>query len=155
RGGSGRGGIGSGKVPVVGAVERKGEVVARVTKSVDGATLKSFVRETVARQASVLVTDEWVGYRGLDAQYAHEVIKHTAGEYVRDWVHTNTIEGFWSQFKRQIFGIHHWVSEKHLDQYVGEATWRYNRRMANDGGRANALLAASEGKRLTYQALIS
>ena len=96
-----------------------------------------------------------MGYRGLDAEYVHAVIKHTAGEYVREGVHTNTIEGFWSLFKRQIFGIHHWVSEKHLDQYVGEATWRYNRRMANDGGRANALLAASEGKRLTYQALIS
>jgi transposase-like protein len=154
RGGSGRGGIGSGKVPVVGAIERKGAVVARVTKSVDGATLKGFVREVVSPKASVLVTDEWVGYRGLDSQYAHEVIKHTAGEYVRDWVHTNTIEGFWSQFKRQIFGIHHWVSEKHLDQYVGEATWRYNRREAEEGARVNSMLAATDGKRLRYNDLI-
>jgi transposase-like protein len=154
RGGSGRGGIGSGKVPVVGAIERKGAVVARVTKSVDGATLKGFVREAVSPQASVLVTDEWVGYRGLGAQYAHEVIKHTAGEYVRDWVHTNTIEGFWSQFKRQIFGIHHWVSEKHLDQYVGEATWRYNRRESEEGARVNSMLAATDGKRLRYNDLI-
>ena len=61
RGGSGRGGIGSGKVPVVGAISRKGEVVARATKSVDAATLKGFVRETVSRDAAMLVTDEWVG----------------------------------------------------------------------------------------------
>ena len=76
RGGSGRGGIGSGKVPVVGAIERKGQVVARAITSVDAATLKGFVRETVSRQASLLVTDEWVGYRGLNAEYAHAVIKH-------------------------------------------------------------------------------
>src|SRR5579864_9229631 len=95
RGGPGRGGIGSGKVPVVGAVERQGEVVARAIKSVDAATLKGFVRETVSRQAALLVTDEWVGYRGLDAEYAHVVIKHAGGEYVRGRAHTNTIEGFW------------------------------------------------------------
>ncbi len=154
RGGPGRGGIGSGKVPVVGAIERKGEVRARATKHVDAATLKGFVRETVSREAAMLVTDEWVGYRGLDAEYAHAVIKHTGGEYVRGDVHTNTIEGFWSQFKRQIFGIHHWVSEKHLDRYVDEATWRYNRREAAEGGRVNSMLAATDGKRLRYNELI-
>jgi hypothetical protein len=47
-------------------------------------------------KARLLVTDEWVGYRGLDAEYAHAVIKHTKGEYARDDAHTNTIEGFWS-----------------------------------------------------------
>ena len=155
RGRSGRGGIGSGKVPVVGAVEREGEVVARAVKSVDAATLKGFVREHVSRQAALLVTDEWVGYRGLDAEYAHAVIKHTAGEYVRAGAHTNTIEGFWSLLKRQIYGIHHWVSEKHLDQNVGEATWRYNRRGAEEGGRVNSMLAATDGKRLRYNDLIA
>jgi transposase-like protein len=155
RGGSGRGGIGSGKTPVVGAIERKGAVVARTIKRVDAATLKGFVRETVSRQASLLVTDEWVGYRGLDAEYAHAVIKHTAGEYVSGEAHTNTIEGFWSLFKRQIYGIHHWVSEKHLDQYVGEATWRYNRREAEEGARVNSMLAATNGKRLRYNDLIA
>jgi hypothetical protein len=96
-----------------------------------------------------------VGYRGLDAEYAHSVIKHTAGEYVRsEGAHTNTIEGFWSLFKRQIYGIHHWVSEKHLDQYVGEATWRHNRRDAEEGGRVNSMLAATDGKRLRYNELI-
>jgi transposase-like protein/IS1 family transposase len=155
RGGPGRGGIGSGKVPVVGAVERGGKVVAHSIRSVDSATLKGFVRAHVAQQAKLLVTDEWVGYRGLDAEYAHAVVKHTKGEYVRDDAHTNTIEGFWSLLKRQIYGIHHWVSPKHLDQYVGEATWRYNRREANEGGRVNSMLAATDGKRLRYNDLIA
>ena len=153
--GRGTGGIGSGKTPVVGAVERGGEVVARSTSSVDSATLKNFVREHVSHQAQLLVTDQWVGYRGLDAEYVHAIINHSKGEYVRDDAHTNTIEGFWSLLKRQIYGIHHWVSPKHLDQYVGEATWRYNRREASEGGRVNSLLAASDGKRLTYKELIA
>jgi transposase-like protein len=156
RGGPGRGGLGSGKVPVVGAIERKGEVFARASKSVDAATLKGFVRATVAPEVTMLVTDEWVGYRGLDQEYPHRVIKHTAGEYVaRGGAHTNTIEGFWSLFKRQVYGIHHWVSEKHLDRYVNEATWRYNRRAASEGGRVNSLLASANGKRLRYQDLIA
>ncbi|HEY1796660.1 MAG TPA: IS1595 family transposase [Stellaceae bacterium] len=155
RGGSGRGGLGSGKVPVVGAVERGGEVFARATKSVDAATLKGFVRTVVAPEVTMLVTDEWVGYRGLDREYPHRVVRHTAGEYVSPGgVHTQSIEGFWSLLKRQIYGIHHWVSEKHLDRYVSEATWRYNRRDAEEGGRVNSLLASTNGKRLRYRDLI-
>ena len=103
----------------------------------------------------MLVTDQWVGYRGLDAEYIHAIINHSKGEYVRDDAHTNTIEGFWSLLKRRIYGIHHWVSPKHLDQYVGEATWRYNRREASEGGRVNSMLAATDGKRLRYNDLIA
>lgn len=154
RGGSGRGGIGSGKTPVVGAVERGGEVFARATKSVDAHTLKSFVRENVSPKVDALFTDEWVGYRGLGSEYPHQVIRHTHGEYVKGRIHTQTIEGFWSLFKRQVYGIHHWVSTKHLDRYVNEATWRYNRRGAAEGGRVNSLLASTNGKRLRYRELI-
>ena len=154
RGGPGRGGLGSGKVPVVGAIERKGEVFARATKSVDGATLKAFIRETVSPQVAMLVTDEWVGYHGLSREFPHKVISHTRGEYVKGPIHTQTIEGFWSLFKRQVYGIHHWVSEKHLDRYISEATWRYNRRSASEGGRVNSLIASSDGKRLRYRELI-
>jgi len=82
------------------------------------------------------------------------VIRHTHGEYVKGRVHTQTIEGFWSLFKRQVYGIHHWISEKHLQRYVNEATWRYNRRDANEGGRVNSLLASTQGKRLRYRELI-
>lgn len=82
------------------------------------------MRENVSTQADALFTDEWIGYRGLSAEYPHHVIRHTHGEYVKGRTHTNTIEGFWSLFKRQVYGIHHWVSTKHLQRYVNEATWR-------------------------------
>jgi transposase-like protein len=96
RSGPGRGGMGSGKTPVVGAVERKGKVVARVIDTVSGDILRSFVHGAVSEKVSLLVTDEWVGYRGLDAEYPHRVIRHTQGQYVVGAIHTNTIEGFWS-----------------------------------------------------------
>jgi hypothetical protein len=114
RGGGGRGGIGSGKIPVVGAVERKGKIVTRVIENVDGDVLKSFVRGAVSEKVSLLVTDEWAGYRGLDAAYPHRVIRHSSGQYVVGAIHTNTIEGFWSIFKRGVVGTFHKVSAKYL-----------------------------------------
>ena len=118
RGGGGRGGMGSGKTPVVGAVSRKGKVVARVIETVSGDILKSFVRGAVSEKVSLLVTDEWVGYRGLDKEYRHAVIRHTAYEYVVGAIHTNTIESFWSIFKCGVVGTFHSVSAKYLPLYV-------------------------------------
>jgi hypothetical protein len=69
------------------------------------------------------------------------------------FVHTNTAESVWALLKRQIFGIHHWVSDKHLNRYVSEMTWRFNRRDMKVTGRMNDLFACVEG-RLTYKALI-
>jgi hypothetical protein len=115
-------------VPVVGAVERKGKVVARVINSVRSDVLKGFVRGAVSEKVSLLVTDQWVGYRGLDAEYPHEVINHAKGQYVVGAIHTNTIEGFWSIFKRGVVGTYHKVSAKYLPLYVAEFQFRYNNR---------------------------
>jgi transposase-like protein len=128
RGKGGRGGLGSGKIPVVGAVSRKGNVVTRVIESVDAVTLTRFVRETVSNKVGLLVTDQWTGYRYLRHEYPHRVIKHTAGEYVVGAIHTNTIEGFWSIFKRGVVGTFHKVSRKYLPLYVAEFQFRYNNR---------------------------
>jgi hypothetical protein len=128
RDGGGRGGLGSGKIPVVGAVARKGKVVARVIETVSGDILKTFVRGAVSEKVSLLVTDEWVGYRGLDKDYPHHVIRHTSGQYVVGAIHTNTIEGFWSIFKRGVVGTFHKVSAKYLPLYVAEFQFRYNNR---------------------------
>jgi hypothetical protein len=128
RGGGGRGGLGSGKTPVVGAVERKGNVVARVNETVSGEVLTKFVMDAVSDKVSLLVTDEWTGYRDIKKLYPHQVIKHTAGEYVVGAVHTNTIEGFWSIFKRGVVGSFHKVSRKYLPLYVAEFQFRYNNR---------------------------
>jgi hypothetical protein len=68
--------------------------------------------------------------------------------------HTNSIESVWALLKRQIIGVHHWVSPKHLDRYVGEMTYRMNRRELGEGERVNDLLSQVEG-RLTYKALIA
>ena len=131
-GGGGTGGIGSGKIPVVGAVQRKGKVVARVISSVNGETLKTFVRGAVSEKVSLLVTDQWVGYRGLDAEYPHGVINHSKGQYVVGAIHTNTIEGFWSIFKRGVVGTFHKVSAKYLPLHVAEFQFRYNNRDNED-----------------------
>lgn len=89
RGRPGRGSLGSGKKPFVGAVSRQGKVVARVVDSVDGKSLKGFVREVVSTKVSLLVTDESVGYHGLGRDYPNGVIRHTPNQYVVGAVHTD------------------------------------------------------------------
>ncbi len=131
-GGGGTGGIGSGKTPVVGAVERNGKVVARVINSVDAATLTAFVKGAVSEKVSLLCTDAWRGYRPLDGQFPHGVVDHSKGQYVIGAIHTNTIEGFWSIFKRGVVGTFHKVSAKYLPLYVAEFQFRYNNRANAD-----------------------
>ena len=129
-------------------------MIARVVGSTDAATLQGFVRESVSPEVSLLSTDDHGGYVGLSKSYPHKVVRHGRGEYVAGAVHTQTIDGYWSQLKRQIIGIHHWVSGKHLSRYVDESSWRYNQRKAGEGDRVNNLLAIVEG-RLTYKTLIA
>jgi transposase-like protein len=127
-GGSGTGGTGSGKSVVVGAVQRKGNVVARVIVNVQAATLEAFVHEAAPNKVSLLATDKWVGYKYLGKEYPHGMVDHAKGEYVIGAVHTNTIEGFWSLMKRGVVGTFHKVSKKYLPLYVAEFEFRYNNR---------------------------
>src|ERR1700680_3003074 len=113
-GGGGTGGIGSGKTPVVGAVSRKGNVVARVVANVTSDTLTAFVREAVSHKVSLLCTDQWPGYKRLDGGEPHGVIDHAKGQYVIGAIHTQTIEGFWSIFKRGVVGTFHKMSRKYM-----------------------------------------
>jgi hypothetical protein len=78
------------------------------------------------------VTDQWVGYKDLTPEFPHEVINHAAGQYVVGAVHTNTIEGFWSIFKRGVVGTFHKVSRKYMPLYVAEFQFRYNNRENED-----------------------
>jgi hypothetical protein len=93
---------------------------------------------------------------GLGKDYTHLAVNHSAGEYVRlgGFVHTQNIESARALLKRQITGIHHWVSTKHLQRYVDEMAWRYNRRDMKPSPRMNDIFACVEG-RLTYKALIA
>lgn len=126
--GKGTGGTGSGKTPVAGAVSRKGNVVARVVANVKASTLEAFVKESVSDRVSLLLTDQWVGYKHLGKTFPHQTINHAKGDYVIGAVHTNTIEGFWSILKRGVVGTFHKVSRKYLPLYVAEFQFRYNNR---------------------------
>jgi IS1 family transposase len=127
-GGGGTGGIGSGKTPIVGAVSRRGNVVARVVANVNSATLTAFVREAVSHRVSLLCTDQYPGYNPLDKDYPHATVDHARGQYVIGAIHTQTIEGFWSIFKRGVVGTFHKMSRKYMPLYVAEFQFRYNNR---------------------------
>lgn len=147
---TGRGAVG--KVAVVGLVERGGQVRAGVVSDTKAKTLQSIVRTNVAAGSNVY-TDEANAYRGLQGDYMHHTVNHGAGQYVANYHnHTNSIESVWALLKRQIIGIHHWVSPKHLDRYVVEMTYRLNRRDLSTGGRVNDLLSQIEGP-LPYKVL--
>jgi IS1 family transposase/ribosomal protein L37AE/L43A len=122
----------SGKAIVAGAIQRKGNVVARVIQNVRASTLQGFVNEAVSNKVSLLCTDQWVGYAGLDKDYPHATVDHARRQYVVGAVHTQTIEGFWSIFKRGIVGSFHKVSAKYLPLYIAEFQFRYNNHF-NDG----------------------
>jgi hypothetical protein len=131
--GSGDGGTGgAGKPIIAGAVRRKGNVIARVIADVRAPTLETFVRESVSTKVSLLCTDANRGYWNLGAQYPHGIVDHARGQYVCGAVHTQTIEGFWSIFKRGVVGTFHKVSAKYLPLYVAEFQFRYNNRMNPD-----------------------
>ena len=119
------------KTPIIGAVSRKGNVIARVLRSVNRIDAQAFVREMVSDKVSLLATDESIVYKGL-TEYPHKAVHHAAKQYVVGAVHTNTIEGFWSIFKRGIVGSFHKVSAKYMPLYVAEFQFRYNNRFNAD-----------------------
>jgi len=84
---------------------------------------------------------------------SHEVVKHSAGEYVRTGtdVHSNTIEGVWSLIRRGVMGTFHSVSRKHLPNYLNEFEFRWNTRRMNDGERIGKAIRTVDGKRLEYR----
>jgi hypothetical protein len=116
------------KMPVIGAIARKGSVVAKVIDRATEATLTSFVEETVSTDVSLISTDEHRGYRPLGTVYPHETVTHSGGEYVRGNVHTAHIDQFWSMLKRGIMGTFHQVSRDYLPLYVAEFAYRHNHR---------------------------
>ena len=117
------------KTVVMGMVERDGNLRAAPIPTVSKAALQDAILKNV-RPGSVLMTDEWIGYEGIKEKgpFHHLRVNHSAGEYVRGPVHTNTIEGYWSRLKNSIRGTHVHVSQKHLWKYVSEFSFRFNNR---------------------------
>ncbi len=117
-----------GKTPIIGAVERQGNVVARVLKRVTSQEMLNFVNETISNKVSLLATDSASYYSDYLRHYNHETVNHLRKQYVVGAVHTNTIEGFWSIFKRGVVGTFHKMSAKYMPLYVAEFQFRYNNR---------------------------
>ena len=104
----------------------------------------------------MLHTDGLLAYRSVGPQFqAHEVVDHSAGEYVRGNVTTNHVEGFFSQLKRSIDGTHHRVSVDHLQRYVTHVDFIYTTRKLDDSARMERLVGQVTGRRLSYKPLLA
>jgi transposase-like protein len=143
------------KTMVVGAVQRGGDIRLQVVSDNSRRVLHEFIRSKTAPDAEAIYTDEWQAYQGIaDHDTRHETVNHHAKEWVNGKVHTNTVEGVWSLFKRSIVGSYHKVSTKHLDRYLDELEWRFNNR-DNPYLFRDTLLKLLSADTLKYKQLIA
>lgn len=139
------------KTCVVGVIQRGGQVRAQKIPSRGARALTAYVRDSV-EPGSRLMTDEYAGYKSLGEDYQHAKVNHSALQYVEGIAHTNSIENFWSLFKRGLVGSFHKVSDKHLDRYLDEFTYRFSNR--EDGQLfQHTLRNLVNGRTLTFEAL--
>jgi transposase-like protein len=145
---------GAHKMKVLSLVERGGKVRSVRMDAITVSDVTPIVRENVARE-SRLMTDESKVYVPVGRELAgHEAVNHSAEEWVRDEAHTNTLEGYFSVFKRGMKGVYQHCREKHLHRYLAEFDFRYNHRVklgVDDADRAGRALMGIAGRRLTYR----
>lgn len=142
------------KHAVLSLVERGGEVRSVHVADVKTKTVVPIVNENIKREARVMTDDALQYYEKLGHFAAHGVVNHSANEYVRGDVHTNTVESYFSVFKRGMRGTYQHCSEKHLHRYLAEFDFRHNARTAlgvEDEARAVKALRGVSGRRLTYK----
>ncbi len=125
-------GMTGGKVGVIGAIARKGNVVCEIIENTDRVTLSNFVRKAVDTRVSLVATDDHTGYARLKRELPHQSVNHSQGEYVRGNVHTANIDSFWSLLKRGVMGTYHNVSKAYLPLYLAEFSFRHNNRKNAD-----------------------
>ncbi len=150
----------SDKTAVIGLVNRDTKQVKAVAiPNADKENLLPKIGCNVA-MGSTVITDTYNAYKNLKNNYKHFTIKHSENEYARldsrvaFKIHTNTIEGFWSQVKRGIYGIYHWASKKHINRYLNEYTFRYNGKENCDFENFINWFGNCEGKKVVYANLI-
>lgn len=136
------------KTPILGMLERGGKIRVAKVKNTQRHIIQPIIRKNVL-SGSTVFTDEWTAYRMLHRTYKHSYVNHGAGQYVDGNVHTNSIEGFWSFFKRSIIGIYHSVSANYLQLYAAEAAFRYNTRNMTQGARMFLFLHSGSIKKLS------
>ena len=144
------------KEAVMSLVERGGKVRSHHVPDVTAKTLKPILVDAIAKDTHFR-TDESAVYYKIGEDFAsHQTVNHSISEYVRGDAHTNTVEGYFSIFKRGIYGVYHHVSQQHLKRYLAEFDFRYNERIAlgiDDAERTRRAIKGGEGKRLTYRPL--
>ena len=133
------------KKPIFGMIQRKGKLVAMTVKDTKAETLMPIIKQFVAEN-TVVYTDELSSYSRLSKEnYAHGVVHHNVNEFVVGDVFTNTIEGFWSHFKKMVFGTYHSVSKKYLQRYIDEEVYRWNTRKMSESYRFSDMFAKAIG----------
>jgi hypothetical protein len=142
------------KNAVLSLVDRhSGQVRSFHVEGTSAGDIVPIIKANVAKETAMM-TDEGGHYFTLGDHFAsHESVSHKADEYVRGSVHTNTVECYYSIFKRGMKGVYQHCGEKHLHRYVAEFDFRYNERSAlgvDDSGRASKALRGAVGRRLTY-----
>jgi hypothetical protein len=141
---------------VVSLVERGGDVRSFHVETADIPTVRKIINQN-ADKASILNTDEAAMYKPVGKEFTgHQVVHHGNKEYVRDTAYTNTLEGFFSIFKRGMVGVYQRCDEKHLHRYLAEFDFRYNARQSlgvNDQQRTSRAVMGAKGKRLTYETI--
>ena len=136
---------------VLGIRERGGNVVMFPIGNRDAFTLREAISDNV-ESGSLIFTDGHASYRNMHA-YDHDWVNHRKGEYVRDAVHTNSIESLWSLLKRAYMGTFHYMSTQHLHRYAAEFAHRQNAGPGNNLDTIGGTVDGMEGKRLTYKDL--
>ena len=146
------------KHAVLSLVERGGSVRSNHVTDVKADTLLKVVNKNIAKEAHVMTDNAAAYYNKLDDFSGHDVVDHTSGQYVRytdgEPIHTNTIEGYFSIFKRGMKGVYQHCSERHLHRYLAEFDFRYNNRVRlgiHDAERTSNAIQGIVGKRLTYR----
>jgi transposase-like protein len=142
------------KRAVVSLVERGGKVRSFHVENADQSTVTQIVNENLDRESRLHTDESRLYSRIADHVGEHHTIRHASGEYVRGDVHTNTVESYFSIFKRGMRGTYQHCKEKHLHRYLAEFDFRHNARVAlgvNDPARADLVLSGIVGKRLTYR----
>jgi transposase-like protein len=154
--GTSKRGRGTSKTPVMGMVQRNGDVRFKVMERLTADRMAEFLAEN-ADHTCRIITDEFGAYKAMKLneyfEGGHETVTHKAKEYVRPGtdIHSNSIEGVFSLIQRGIMGTFHSVSRKHLPNYLNEFQFRWNTRKLDDGERVTRVVKALEGKRLEYR----
>lgn len=136
-------------------VIKHSKIIAQVVADTKSGSLHPFIINRVKKD-SLLLSDEWHGYKGCEKRYNHQIVDHSKKQYVdpdNSKIHTNTIEGSWSILKRMIIGIYHKVSKKHLQKYVNEFVFRYNTKHLKEGERFDLFFKYCN-LRITYNDLV-